>query len=180
MKPKKQFKPQNLRAILTTLLVVLVVGGGGLFYYGLTLVQEYSVDVNHRLADATASGEQISQLQTLKTQLSQSNSLIEKANQLFVNPSTYQGQMLNDVKNYADAAGLGLAATSFEDPATTGTYTMKLTLRQPVSYSGLINFLNNIESNLPKLQVSSIELKYANVKDPNSIGTGEIKIEAVR
>lgn len=176
MKPKKQFRPQDLRSLLTTILIIVLVGSGITFNWGLSVIREYATDVDHRLADADASGKQIEELQTLKTQLTQSNSLVDKANQLFVAPASYQSQALSDVKNYADATGLSIANTSFDTSEETGTHTMTLSLNQPVSYSKLIAFLNNIESNLPKLQVSSISLGKAD-SNADSVRTGEIKID---
>jgi len=181
MQQKKQFKPQNLRAVLTALLILIVLGGGALFYWGIGVVSEYAVEVNHRIVDANASGKQIEQLQSLKAQLNQSNSLVAKANQIFSTPDTYRAQVQTDVKRYADAAGLSITSTEFSDPASTGAYTMTLTLRSPASYRGLITFLSNIETSLPKLLVSSITLGPPANGGANNVKVGEIKIDvAVR
>lgn len=178
MKPqKKQFKPQNLRTLLATLLILLILGGGAAFYWGLGVVSDYALEVNHRLADADASGKQIQGLQSLKNQLAQSNSLVEKANELFVAPASYQSRVLSDLKSYADAAGLSITNTTFADPSTTGIYSITIQLKQPVSYSGLIAFLNNVEGNLPKLQVSSISLGQAGRGGADVVKTGDIKID---
>lgn len=176
MKEKKQFKPQNLRALLAFLLIVLIVGGGGLFYWGVGLVREYAVKVEQRLADADASANQLRELQTLKGQLAQSDSLIEKANQLFATPGNYQQQALGDIKRYADAAGLSIANTSFGDSGESGSNLMTVTLREPVAYSKLIAFLSNIESNIPKMQINSIALSRVANGGPDSVKTGDIKI----
>lgn len=176
MKPKKQFRPQNLRTILAFLMVVIVVGGGAVFYWGVGLVREYAVSVEQRLADAKASEQQLRGLQTLKSQLAQSDSLVDKANQLFATPETYQQKALGDIKKYADAAGLDIANTSFGDPATDGAYSIAVTLREPVAYSKLVKFLATMESNLPKLQVNSISLGRVEGGSGDSVKTGDIKI----
>ena len=177
MKQKKQFGPANLRAILAVLLVVVIAGGGAIFYFGLGMVRDFAGEVNQSAVDAEASGQQISQLQTLRNQLSQSDSLVDKANQLFATPANYQTQALRDVNKYASAAGITVASTNFSDPAQSGTYTMTVTFKNPVSYSKLIAFLNNIEGNLPKLQVSSIALGHADSTSIDLVQTGEIKID---
>ena len=177
MKQKQPFGPSNLRTILAVLLVIIIAGGGAVFYFGLGMVREFAGEVNQSAVDAEASGAQISQLQTLRNQLSQSNSLVDKANQLFATPGNYQTQALRDVKNYANAAGLTIASTNFADPAQSGAYSMTVTFKNPVSYSKLIGFLNNIEGNLPKLQVSSIALGHADSSNPDFVQTGEIKID---
>jgi len=177
MKPKKQFGPANLRTILAVLLVLIIAAGGAVFYFGLGMVREYAGEVNQSAVDAEASGKQVNQLQVLRNQLSQSNSLVDKANQLFATPGNYQTQVLRDVKNYADAAGLSIASTNFSDPAQSGVYSITVTFKNPVSYTKLIGFLNNIEGNLPKLQVSSIALGHADSPNPEYVQTGEIKID---
>ena len=174
MNPKKQFKSQNLRTLLLLVLAIVALAGAAIFYIGLGIVKEYSVEVNQRLVDADASGKQIEELQTLKSQLAQSNSLVEKANQLFSTPSDYRARTLTDIKNYADAAGLSLESTKFDD-ASEQTVVVKLT--PPVSYAKLVTFLSNIESNLPKLQVSSLSLGNAEGGNTDSVEVGEIKID---
>lgn len=181
MKPKKQFSPSNLRTLLGVGLSIVVIGGGALFYYGLTIVREYSTTVSQSAVDAEASAQQISSLQLLKAELAQNTSLVDKANQIFSTPDAYQVQVLDDIRRYADAAGLGIANTSFSDPNTGAGNAITVTFRQPVSYSGLINFLNNVEGNLPKLQVSSIALGYDDGAGADGVEVGEIKINiAVR
>ncbi|MGV9001465.1 MAG: hypothetical protein ACOH18_00705 [Candidatus Saccharimonadaceae bacterium] len=176
MKPKKQFKPQNLRTILTALFVIVLLAGGVGFYWGISVVRTYAVEVNHRLADADASGQQVKELQTLKDKLAQSNALVEKANQLFATPASYQAQILSDLKTYADSAGLSITNTAFSGPAE-GTYAITITFKQPVLYTNLIAFLNNVEGNLPKLQVNSIAMGRAGSGGADRVKTGDIKID---
>lgn len=174
MEPKKQFKPQNLRSLLLFVITIVAIAGALVFYVGLGIVKDYSAQVNQRLADANASGKQIEELQTLKSQLAQSNSLVEKANQLFATPNDYRSRTLSDIKNYADAAGLSLESTKFDDASA---QTVVVTLSPPVSYVKLINFLSNIESNLPKLQVSSVSLGHVDGGKADSVEVDEIKID---
>lgn len=174
---KKQFKPQNLRTLLATLFVIVLIGGSVGFYFGITAIRAYAIEVNNRLADADASGKQISSLQALKTQLAQSTSLIEKADQLFATPATYQAQVLSDLNRYADSAGLSITNRTFVDSTETGEHAIIITLRQPVSYNSLVNFLHNVEGNLPKLQVSSIALGRPGSGGASSVKTGDIKID---
>jgi len=181
MKPKKQFRPSDLRTLLVVMLVIITLAGGALFYWGLTLVRDYAVSVNERSIDASASAQQIEELQLLKSQLSQSNSLVDKANQLFSTPESYQAQILGDVQKYAAAAGISIDSTSNNDPSTGVAYGITVRFEEPVAYSQLIGFLNNIEGNVPKLQVSEISLGHADIGGQDSVRVGDIKIEiAVR
>lgn len=173
MEPKKQFRPANLRTLLGVLLGAIVLGGAALFYWGLSGVREYAGQVNQRIVDADASSKQIRGLQTLKSQLAQSTSLIDKANQLFSTPESYQSQALTDVKRYADTAGLAIVSTNFSESSSTITVTFK----NPVTFNRLITFLNNVESNLPKLQVSSLSLGPVDGGNANNVKTSDIKID---
>lgn len=166
MKPKKQFKPQNLRALLIVIFIAVILGGGALFYWGVGLIRSYAVEVEHRIIDAEASRQQISQLQSLRAEITQNNSLIQKANLLFATPETYRTQAQNDLTRYAAASGVRIKETTFADP-TDGTYTITIKLNNPVKFTSFISFLNNIEGNLPKMQVHSISLAKP---DPNSSG----------
>lgn len=176
MKPKKQFRPQDLRTLLSILLIIVAGGGAAAFYLGNTIVGDYAVEVNHRLADAEASGKQIEELQMLKNQLAQDNPLVIKADNFFATPTNYQSNAITDLERYADKAGLTITKTTRDDNARTGRYSITIQLQQPVSFSRLIGFLNNIEGNVPKMQVSSIKLGPSS-NGSNSVRTGEIKID---
>ena len=175
MADNKSFSPQHLRSILSFLLVVTVLVGGALFYFGLDMVRTYAVSVNQRLEDANASDKQVGQLQVLKNQLAQSESLIAKADKMFATPDTYQSQSLSDIQNYANKAGIQIASTGFEN-SENGSYTVVVKLTNPTSYSKLVQFLALTESNLPKMQVSSIALKHIPNSDGDTVETGDIKI----
>lgn len=174
MKQKKQFRPQDLRTLLTVLFLITVLTGGYFFYWGLGEMRTYSEKVNQQLANADASDQQVTKLQNLKQQLAQSTTLVEKANQLFATPGTYQSRALADIETYARAAGLSITSTNFEKDAT-NTVTVKL--NSPVSYTKLLAFLTNIESNLPKLKIVSISLDRPERGGAGNVHVDDIKID---
>ena len=175
MKPKG-FTPQKLRAFLGFLLILTVIGGGALFYFGIQTVKAYSISVNERLEDATASEKNLEQLQVLKNQLAQSEMLISKAEQLFSTPDTYQARALIDIQNYANQTGISINSRNFETPEGTNLHLLSLSLNNPTNYQSLIQFLTLIEGNIPKMQVYSIDLKHVAGGDANSVEVGDIKI----
>lgn len=178
---KNAFKPQTLRSILYVLFTVIVIGGAGLFYLGLEELKKYAIEVNHTVADATASGNQVQALQNLKGQLSQSQQLIDKANQMFATPANYQAQTIGDIRNYAAKSGVVVSRTDFDGQTEGPTRTVTVNLRSPVSYSKLIQFLDGIEGNIPKMQVSYISLGHVDKAKGDVVNVDEIKIQvAVR
>ncbi len=172
---KQPFNPQALRGLLVLILIVIMSGGAGLFYIGLNEIRSYAFEVNHAAADATASNDQVQALQALKGQLAQSQELIAKANQMFATPDNYQAQANTDVHSYANAAGLTVTGTSFEqvpgaDPV------MTVSLKSPVSYSKFIHFLDGIEGNIPKMQVSGISISHVTNGNADSVNVDDIKL----
>lgn len=172
---KKGFRPENLRTILAFSLFILVIGGSGIFYLRLSTLKTYATQVNQALADANAKEKQISDLQTLKTRLLQSNELVAKADAMFSTTDTYQAQMLNDVRKYADVSNLAIASTSFENGSN---HVMVVKLLSPVSYDSLLLFLTNVETNLPKLRVTSLDIGHQTGGKAGMVQVGDIKIEA--
>jgi len=169
-------KPQSLRAVLVFVLIIVIAGGLGLFYLGLNEIRTFAVEVNHSVADAEASNGQVQALQTLKGQLAQSEALIAKANQMFATPASYQNQAITDTRNYAAATGISIAKIDFEPVVPGINPTMTVSLKAPVSHKKLLQFLDNIEGNIPKMQVSSIGISHVNGGRSDSITVDDIKI----
>ena len=170
------FNPQALRGVLLVILIAIMSGGAGLFYIGLNQLREYAVEVNHTAADAQASDTQVQSLQKLKDQLAKSQALVAKANQLFATPESYQSQAVTDINTYASVAGLTVTKTSFDVPTPGENPVVTVSLKAPVSYAKLINFLSGIEGNLPKMQVTSINLSHVNGGGSDSVAVDDIKI----
>ncbi|MCD8561577.1 hypothetical protein LRY29_00685 [Candidatus Saccharibacteria bacterium] len=174
---KHSFKPQSLKRILIFLLFVVIAAGAGLFYLGLQRVQEFGIEVNHRLVDAEASLNRIQGLQLLKNELAQNESLVVQANQVFAMPESYQSQVLTDIRNYADKSGLEIEGTDFGDAGANGTQTVTVRVVNPASYQSLILFLRGIETNLPKMQVASIRLNHVPDGGADSVAVEDFKLE---
>lgn len=174
---RKGFTPQKMRTLLAVVLVFVVAGSAGLFYLGLQETKRYGIEVNHRLLDADASYEQLSSLQALKNQLTESETLVTKANLLFATPDNYQAEALDAVRNYATVAGLSITNTRFADAAD-GSKTVVLSFNESsVTYDKLIYFLQNVEENVPKLQVTSLPVESIEGGGSNSIKIGDVVIK---
>jgi type II secretory pathway component PulM len=176
MAASKMFKPQSLRSILILLLILAIAYGAGVFYIGLKEVSRFSEEVNHSIADAEASKTQIQRLQTYKKQFSESDASIVKANQVFATPEGAQTQANTDIRNYAAATGITLTKVTF-DPTTPGTNpSVTIGLRSPVPYAKFIEFLDNMERNVPKLNVSDIGIERVASSTSDSVTVNDIKI----
>jgi len=173
----KAFSPQTLRGILIVVLIAIIAGGAGLFYTNLNDIRQFAIEVNHSVADADASTSQVQALQTLKGQAAQNDSLITKTNQIFAVATNYQNQASADIRNYAAAAGLKVTQINFEEPVAGTTNPIAVvSLKSPVSYNGLIQFLNAIEGNIPKMLVTNIGISHVDGGSADSVNVDDIKI----
>lgn len=173
---KQTSKPQKLRAVLVVALIIIIASGLGLFYLGLNEVRTYAVEVNHTIADAEASKVQLQALQGLRGQLTQSETSIARANQMFASSGDYQNKAAADTRNYANASGVTIEQINFDDTVSDVGATMTVSFKSPVSYSKLIQFLDGIEGNIPKMQVSAIGLGHVNGANADSVAVDTIKI----
>jgi len=172
----KTFNPQALRAILIVALIAAMSGGAGLFYTEFSNVQEFAAEVNQTVATADASSVNVQKLQSLKNELAQNQTFTSKVDQLFATPATYQNQATMDINNYAATAGIRINAPTFEQASPDVYPTMNVSFRNPVSYSKLIHFLDSIEGNIPKMQVTNIDISHVKNGSADSVTVNTLKI----
>lgn len=174
---KKSMKASSLRSFLIVLVIILLLAVAGGFYLGFQQVRTFAIEVSHSAVDADASGKQIEELQILKRQLEERESLVTKANKLFATADNYQSQALSDVQRYAQAYDVTILSTDFE-PSAEGApdNTFVITLESPVNYTKLLQFLDAIEGNLPKMQVTSVSLGHTTSGSAGDVTTEAIKI----
>jgi len=179
------------RNILAATLVIITIGAVVGFYFGLQVIRSYSLEVSHSVSDATASGNNIEQLSQLKQQLTDGQTLVAKADKLFSTPDTYQTQALKDISKYANEAGVVITSIESSNsttaapttPAATGTtpavaseYSEVITLQSPVSYARFLKFLDAVEGNLPKMQITGISIGRPGTASGDQITTDKITI----
>jgi len=182
----KGMKATSTRNILGFLMFIVIVGAAAGFYFGLQTIKAYALDVSHTVSDANASGKNIEQLSELKQALADREPLVAKANSLFATEATYQSQVLKDLQKYASDAGITISNTEFDKqspsdtaptvvPGTKGENVV-VTIQSPVSYAKLMKFLDELEGNLPKLQVTGVSLNRPTNASGDLVATDKITI----
>lgn len=177
MAKRTKSAPENAKQFLLVLLVLVIVGGSAAFYFALDYVRSFATEVNHSIVDSEASGKQIQELQALRSEITESESLIAKANQIFASSETYQTQSVTDIRRYAERAGLTVEKTSFGEDTSGETRTVTVTLEAPVSYAKLIQFFDGLEGNVPKIQVSSVTLENVPGGGADAVKVGDIVLK---
>jgi hypothetical protein len=172
------------KRVLVGAIVLLVCGliGGG--YWMSELLTASASEADHLKIDADVSALEVQQLKQLKTQLLVQNDIVERAHQIGASISQYkyQDQVIEDVNSYAARYGIQVSNFDFTAPAAglgakaSGSKTpFKVSLQGPIAYESFLRFLHDIETNLTRIQVTSLSL--APDKDPSLIANPTLSLE---
>lgn len=196
---KRTFTASSFRIFLSIGLVLCILGGAGLFVYGYTQVKTFSIAVSKRKADAKASDNSVSSLELLKSKLNDLSSTKTLLSYISSSSDLPQFEAERNLRAIADKLNVPIKSVTFVDsgldsPATaspsanssssagsTTAVTSKpgakiaFEINGSISYDKLINFLNAIELNMPKLQIQSITLPPDSTR--NSVKPSQITLQ---
>lgn len=179
---KKGMTATSFQKLLIFFVVVVIGLTAAGFYYGLTEIRKLAIQVNNKVEDAEASGEQIDELRRLQQTLTQSDSLVQKANRMFTTESAFTSDAVRDLERYASVSGVSIRTTNFVEAGEVqggGSPTdrfIRVSLAQPVSYAQLIRFLQLVEGNLPKMQVNTLTVSRPDQTSGDQVTVGDITI----
>jgi hypothetical protein len=163
---KSKLNAVTLRGILSTGVVLLIALASVGFYFAHNWLQEMAVSVSHSVAQSATTDNSVQALQKLQEELSTRQDIITKTNSIFTSTTTYQTQAVQDLIAYAAASGITISNYSFPAPGASSSATassipstlVTITLTSPVSYTNLLKFMTLVEGNLPKMQITSINI----------------------
>lgn len=193
MMKRRPLTATSLRVILSVSMFIVAAIGGVAFWIANSKLEEYAVEVSHTSADATASRDNLQNLQKIQQELEEDKEVVQRASSIVADSQSYQyqNQIITDLNDYADKAGIAITNINFAStttqttpgtptpaaPTPSGVKSMpvSITIKNPVDYLNLLKFVNSIEENLTKMQISRINLS----KDPtkNSVTSDALTIE---
>jgi hypothetical protein len=176
---RRRLSATTLRTALSlSLLLIILLAGAGVSVVN-SWLRDLATDVSHATADANASRTTITTLEQLQEKLAANREVIQRASNIVAESQSYQyqDQIIQDLNNYAAAAGLTLTNFNFEAQADTSTdqegqestqnvappsginsTLVSITIKNPVNYDNLLRFFYAIEQNLTKMQITNISL----------------------
>ena len=114
---------------------------------------------------------------------------VDKASGFIASSQTFQNQVTTDLKKYEDsgiqisstAPASGPPATFTKVPLPTGIQSgfVTVTIKNPVDYNGLLKFIRAIETNIPKIRITGLNIKHVTDSD-SSITVDPIVIEVYK
>ena len=174
---------KTLRSILSVMVVGLIALSAVGFYFAQGWLIALAVSISHTVGDSRANGSNLQSLHQLQDELNARQDVIIKTNALIAPLRTYQSQAIQDLNTYASEAGITISNYSFQATATSttqvisGSSLVTATLTSPTSFTKLLKFMNSVESNLPKMQISSVNLGRVSGGDSDSVRIDQLIIE---
>lgn len=200
----RNLTPTRLRLILIGSMVLMVAIAVGVFMIGYKQIADYSVASRAVAAKAQASYSSLQDLEAAKKELATDADVVQRAS-LIVSESTsyhYQDQIIQDINRFATDSGVSVTSISFgasgatsssgtavaasttppagavAPPSGVKTTTASVTVKNPVDYTKMLNFIHSIENSLFKMRISQVTLsKSADAKGSNDVTSDVLNIE---
>lgn len=183
---RQRLTATKLRAGLALSLLLIIIGAAAVFSVANGWLRGLATEVSHATADANASHTTVATLEQLQEKLAANSAVIQRASNIVAESQSYQYQdeIIQDLNNYATAAGITITNFNFEtqptaDQQTTETPSVappsginstlvSISIQNPVNYDSLLRFFYSIEQNLTKMQITNIGLTKAEGSDVTS------------
>lgn len=202
---QSRLTPTTLRLILSIGIVLSVAAAATIFITASARLKETATAVSHKVADAEASQNSLTNLKKIEKFLAENQTTITRANDIVAESKSYeyQDQIINDLKTYAASADMTItnfdfsagntataapasgtaAPTAVTDPAAAAapapsgvkSTTVSVSLGAPLKYENLLRFVKAIEQNLTKMQISAITLSKGTTS--NEVTTDTLTLE---
>ncbi|MEO8691832.1 MAG: hypothetical protein ABI397_03555 [Candidatus Saccharimonas sp.] len=197
----------KLRVILVAAAFLIVGGTIAVFMYGYNKIQLFSSEAQSTAAEATASKDSLQNIQATKNALDKEQDVIDRTSELASKQQgfAYQDKIISVVNQLASRAGISITNISFaaagaasaapaapttppanpggsESTAVSGssvkTATATVTLKTPIPYNSMLNFIYMIEQSLFRMQISKISLSPASTTGgSDSVNSDALTIE---
>lgn len=194
---KKPLTATRLRLILSGSMVVIIILQGVIFAYAYGNMAATATEVSHTVVDASASQNNLTTLEKIEDILNNEKTVVERAQSIVADSQSYQyqDQIITDLNDFASRNGVSITNVDFSSSDTPSTATPSapatpttpapaglkstsviVTLKTPVDYNNLLRFIESIEQNLTKMQISKINLSKGEAKG-NEVMSDALTIE---
>jgi hypothetical protein len=122
-KSTPKLTPTKLRIILIITMTLLLAAAIAGFYFGQKTLSAYATEVSTKVAEAENSKDSVNQLQKLESELERLSSVRERTKSIVAESRSYlyQDQIIADLNNYANQAGISISQFNFQtEAAATG------------------------------------------------------------
>lgn len=194
----------RLRLLLIIGMVVLAVASSAAFYFIQQRLAAYANEISMLNATAKSGNSDLQTLRSLDARLDEERDAITKARSIVADSQQYlyQDQIVTDIARIAGDSGVVVTQFDFSGGTTGGTATpttpqpsdttapgssatgtsslksetVNVTIKSPVSYNSLMNFIKAIETNPTKMQIATISMT-ADAANPSQVSPQSFTIK---
>ncbi len=181
-------KATSLRLLMIIAIILITAGAVVSFYLVQSALLKSALEKKDETPGSSSTNLSSHDLKALKEKISSFQNTISKTSTISVIGSKYQDQAIKDLNKYASLSGVIIdGGFSFTRPVSSEasskltfgaltTMPVVITLVNPVPIANFIKFLKLIESNLPIMQITGINISRAS-NSKNDITTDPLTIE---
>lgn len=175
---KSKIKATTIRIFLVIVIFIIMISGIGGFYYAQNWLDNFTVEINNNSKKTTIKEPTTKDIERLQKQITDNQEVIENLNSIFYTKQDYKNQAFQDINRYAAIYNIGIDTySSTQDVNNPNIGTVTLTVKNPIQFDNFINFLKAIETNKPKMQLTSINISLADINSGNiTVGPLNIKV----
>lgn len=176
----KQITATKVRALMISGLILTVAAVAGISWMGYSWIKQENQKLQELKNESSTLSNQLNSIQSIKNDLQKNQSTVKKSEQLVLSSDLPQFQIINILQTYAsknsiplESISLGPASTSTRSSSGTSSSStssssksvvqspnsITLSFSGPMEYSNFLNFLNDIETSLPKMNVTAINIQ---------------------
>lgn len=183
---KSNVKATTLRTAMSFIVFIMIGSAIVGFYYAQDWLSKFANEVSSiTTTESTKNEDNAQALNQLKNEIAANQTAASKAASIIASTQNYKSQVTQDLDKYASNTGISITDYNFEKPATVKTPLsingvqqnyVTITLKNPIPFTNLLKFIKSIESNIPKMQLTGINLSRASNSD-NDVTAEPLVIE---
>jgi len=153
-------KPKMVRSTLIIMIIAIFSLSIAGFFFGYTWLQKEADKTNQAIIKNSVSKMSDTSLNKLKSELDALTQTVNKIDSMYSSNENFQKTAIADITKYATVSNIGKVSFDFESSSTSASSTKQfsISLADTVSYTSFIQFLQLIDSNIPKMKVDSFTI----------------------
>lgn len=170
---KSDTSATKLRAALSVIIILIVILTGLGFYYVQSWLSDEAKKVHQIVSTSNIDKNDTQSVIELQKAIDERQSAAQKATSILTDANNYTEQIIGDLEKHASESGVKIADYKFTTDSTQAssaavagitnisgvrTIPITITLANPIDFNSLLRFMKAIETNLPKMQISGINL----------------------
>ncbi len=162
---KSNMKPSTLTIILRVAVFTVIVATSAGFYFIQNDLRDSVLKNSQKNTTTSADSPSPEALQQVRNEIAKVQAYGDKAVKIYASAADYQSSITTDLNKYAASTGVSISDFNYSPSVTAGQQIdglnpnyITIKLKSPLSLNNLLQFLKSIETNLPKMSLTGINI----------------------